>query len=84
VIIKGLIPLDDASDSEGSAPDNPPVSHVSEEDEFGRIAALTPGRYGRNPVELEFELVEEVKPDPSKANVARRLNLIKAFAARFA
>lgn len=84
VIIKGRIPLDDASASEGSTPDNPPVSHVSKGGEFGRIAALTPGRCGRNLAELQFELVEEVKPDHSKANVAHRLNLIKALAARFA
>jgi hypothetical protein len=102
VIIKGRIPLDDASASEGFTPDNPPVSHVSKADEFGRIAALTPGRHGRNLEEIpqisadpygnryvrnsaqfEFDLVEQIEVDHSKANAARRLNLIKAMGARW-
>lgn len=38
--------------------------------------------YGRNLTQLEFELVEEIKLDPTIANNARRTNLIKANAAR--
>jgi hypothetical protein len=45
---------------------------------------MQPSRRGPNLGELQFELVEEVKADHSKANVARRLNLIQALAARFA
>ncbi len=104
VIIKGRIPLDDVSTSEGFTPENPPVSQVSKADEFRRIAALTPSRHGRsleevlqistkgdgpdgnrcgrNLAQFEFELVEEIKIDTSKANAARRLNLIKANAGR--
>jgi|SRR5579859_124165 len=97
VLIKGRIPYDETAGSASAETKIEPVSPLSGDcssgietttpEYYGRNAAgietTMPKYYGRNLVQLEFELAETVRVDPSKANAARKLNLIKAMAARW-